>query len=201
MQAWNSRTSLRRRRSRTARLCARACGVEAAARRAAARAAGDPALPAVADPAGVPCAVEPDEAVEPEPPPDLDELIGDTDNDGVFTEGVCTLGTEGVLTLGTDGVLTCGTDGVGTLGTDGVGTLGTEGVLTCGTWGTGTDESGVCGSCTWVWSCRTQPSFSVLESTPCAEPAMGTTAATTAVTGTAMRRLLSLAPVKSVPPG
>ena len=113
--------------------------------------------------------------------------------------GVLVLGTDGVLTLGTDGVLTPGT-GVLVLGTDGVLTLGTDGVLTCGACGTGTEALGVCGSWTVLCSWRTDTLSSALESTPCAELAMGTTAATTAVTASATRRVLSLGPVKSVPP-
>ena len=99
-----------------------------------------------------------------------------------------------MLVLGTDGVLTCGTDG-----TDGVLTLGTDGVLTCGTCGTGTDASGVCGSCTCVCSCRTETPSSALESTPRADPAIGMDAAITAVAATATRRLLSLSPFIRTP--
>jgi hypothetical protein len=78
------------------------------------------------------------------PPPELGcagcDDCDDCDDcpvDGTLADGVCTEGVDGVLTCGVDGVCTCGAEGVCTAGG-------------CGTCGTGTDASGVCGSCCWV---------------------------------------------------
>src|SRR3954463_3044871 len=115
----------------------------------------------------------------PPPPPEVDcdawPLV-----DGRLAEGVATDGADGVCTEGTEGA---------------------DGVCTCGTCGTGTDASGVCGSCVGVCSCGTDTLSTPAVSSPIAGPAVGTSAATATALTSEARRLLSLFPANSYPPG